>query len=106
MPGYWTWSVTQDTLNEDIERLTNELNSFSRKYNPFRIVMEQEQIDPEMDAYVLRFSLAVTSDFEVKERHAYDFVNRLKGAAIEVEKMNESNYTLVRPPRKQGPGMH
>lgn len=98
--GYWAWIISPEELQRDVDDLTQRVNSFSRKYSPFRIVVEQERLDPNMDFDVCRFSLATTSEFEVRDSKAVDFIGKLKDAAAEVERMNESNYHIVLPPRK------
>ena len=104
----WYHSIVIDEqgLLETIEDLTTRINSFSRKRNPFRVVVQQEQLNEEAINFpVVRFYLVLTPDFAVKnERQAWQFCQKMQEAAQEIADMNDWNYCVAPEPNKRPMG--
>lgn len=103
----YTLSLDAESLKEAVEDLTNKANTAFKKTKPFRIIVEEEPmketLGESMGGSFVRFSLAVTPNFTVKnERQAMRFCQLMKEAAEEVEKMNAANYVLVPPADRRG----
>lgn len=103
MDWFESISIDEECFLKVIDEKTAQINAFSKRHKPFRIVYESIRLSETMDAEFVKFSLAVTSDFEVKnERQALRFCQEMKAAAEEIEAMNRSRYIVHRPPRQNG----
>lgn len=99
---YYTISIDQEGIDEEVEALIGRVNAPFKKRKPFSIVTTEEQMCETMAAKVARFHLVVTPDFVVKsERQAWAFCQNMRAAAEEVQAMNDANYVITPPPSKR-----
>lgn len=99
---YYTISIDQSELEQIVSETQTEVNKKLKKYLPFRIYYEEEEMPGVAGGSFVRFRLVVMCAPYVDDKQALLFTQEIDRALAIVQELNEGNYTIVRPPSKYG----